>query len=80
MTNVNTQYWKRVVAYFDRVEKGEERPTYDELLQRAQTIARHGQQANDRVAELESENERLKMDNFRLQYELSQARNGGWRL
>jgi hypothetical protein len=60
MTNVDTQYWKRVIAYFDRVEKGEERPDYDELLQRAKTVARHGQKANDRVAELEAENERLR--------------------
>ncbi|WNF07428.1 hypothetical protein [Brevibacillus borstelensis] len=60
MTNVNTQYWKRVVAYFDRVEKGEERPTYDELVRRAKRTARHGQAANDRVAELEAEVERMR--------------------
>lgn len=62
MTNENTQYWKRVIAYFDRVEKGEERPDYDELLQRAKTVARHGQAANDRVAELEAENSRLQSE------------------
>ncbi|NGQ95443.1 hypothetical protein G3578_09785 [Brevibacillus sp. SYP-B805] len=62
MTNENTQYWKRVVAYFDRVEKGEERPTYDELVRRAKRTARHGQAANDRVAELEAENSRLQSE------------------
>lgn len=59
MTNVNTQYWKRVIAYFDRVEKGEERPDFSELLSRAKRIAIRGQALNDRVAELEAEVARL---------------------
>lgn len=66
MTNVNTQYWKRVIAYFDRVESGEEHLDYDELLQRAKRIARHGQAANDRVAELEAEVEQLRSLNRQL--------------
>lgn len=60
MTNIDTQYWKRVLAYLDRVESGEERPDYTELLSRAKKIAQHGRDLNVRVAKLEAENARLR--------------------
>jgi hypothetical protein len=60
MTNVDTRYWKRVVAYFDRIECGKEHPEYDEIVRRGRRIAERAQALNDRVAELEAENERLR--------------------
>lgn len=61
MTNANTTYWKRVVAYFDREMNDAYWPdSTRSMAARGKKIAERAQALNDRVAELEADNERLR--------------------
>lgn len=57
MTNVDTSYWKRIMAFFEREMRAAQLPdSTRSMAARGKGIAIRAQVLNDRVAELEAEN------------------------